>query len=65
MKSQVLANFVEDFAPCENVQAEQELVALADETTVGKWTLSVDRSSNIKGSGLGLVLKSPQGDIME
>ncbi|KAK1550949.1 hypothetical protein Q3G72_027475 [Acer saccharum] len=61
----VLADFVADFTPCENVQAEQELVALAGETIVGKWTLSVDGSSNIKGSGLGLVLKSPQGDIME
>ncbi|KAK0570756.1 hypothetical protein LWI29_005946 [Acer saccharum] len=59
MKSQVLADFVADFAPCENMQAEQELVALADETTIGKWTLSINGSSNIKGSGLGLVLKSP------
>ncbi|KAK0572810.1 hypothetical protein LWI29_037640 [Acer saccharum] len=65
MNSQVLVDFVADFAPCENVQAEQELVALADKTTIGKWTLSVDGSSNIKGSELGLVLKSPQGDIME
>ncbi|KAK4836989.1 hypothetical protein QYF36_001917 [Acer negundo] len=30
-----------------------------------KWTLSIDGSSNIKGSGLGLVLKSPLGDILE
>ncbi|KAK0598996.1 hypothetical protein LWI29_001360 [Acer saccharum] len=65
MKSQVLADFVTDFTPSENVQAEQELVALVDETTIGKWTLSVDGSSNIKGSGLGLVLSSPTGDIME
>ena len=27
--------------------------------------MSVDGSSNIKGSGLGVVLKSPQGDILE
>ncbi|KAK0593633.1 hypothetical protein LWI29_020599 [Acer saccharum] len=65
MKSQVLTDFVVDFTPSENVQAEQELVALANETTVGKWTLSVDGSSNIKGSGLGIVLTSPTGDIME
>ncbi|KAK4848380.1 hypothetical protein QYF36_012250 [Acer negundo] len=65
MKSQVLADFIADFTPCENLKAEKELVALTDDTIVGKWTLSVDGSSNIKGSGLGLVLKSPQGDIME
>ncbi|KAK4841852.1 hypothetical protein QYF36_011535 [Acer negundo] len=65
MKSQVLADFIADFTPCENLKAEKELVTLTDDTTVEKWTLSVDGSSHIKGSGLGLVLKSPQGDIME
>ena len=33
--------------------------------TIEKWTLAVDGSSNIKGNGLGLVLKYPQGDILE
>ncbi|KAK1563413.1 hypothetical protein Q3G72_027250 [Acer saccharum] len=65
MKSQVLADFIVDFTPCENVQAKQELIALTEKSSAGKWTLSVDGSSNIKGSGLGLVLKSPQGDILE
>ena len=39
--------------------------ALTETQTTEKWTLSVDGSSNIKGSGLGIVLKSPQGDILE
>ncbi|KAK1584217.1 hypothetical protein Q3G72_030878 [Acer saccharum] len=65
MKSQVLADFITDFTPCENVQAEQELIALIEKSSVGKWKLSVDGSSNIKGSELGLVLKSPQRDILE
>ncbi|KAK0592411.1 hypothetical protein LWI29_018735 [Acer saccharum] len=63
MKSQVLADFIADFTPGESVQAEQELVALT--ITTGIWTLSVDGSSSIKGSGLGLVLESPHGDILE
>ncbi|KAK0570777.1 hypothetical protein LWI29_006363 [Acer saccharum] len=63
MKSQVLADFITDFTPGESVHAEQELVALT--VTSGIWTLSVDGSSSIKGSGLGLVLESPQGDILE
>ncbi|KAK1554732.1 hypothetical protein Q3G72_016522 [Acer saccharum] len=63
MKSQVLADFITDFTPGESVQAEQELVALT--VTSGIWTLSVDGSSSIKGSGLGLVLESPQGDVLE
>ncbi|KAK0578575.1 hypothetical protein LWI29_012719 [Acer saccharum] len=63
MKSQVLADFITDFTPGESVQAEQELVALT--ITTGIWTLSVDGSSSIKGSGFGLVLESPHGDILE
>ncbi|KAK0597114.1 hypothetical protein LWI29_021948 [Acer saccharum] len=47
MKSQVLADFIADFTPCENVQAEKELVALTETTGTGKWTLSIDGSSNI------------------
>ena len=65
LKSQVLADFVADFSPNKNLQAEKELVALAETMSNKKWTLSVDRSSNVKGSGLGLVLKSPHGDIIE
>ncbi|KAK1575844.1 hypothetical protein Q3G72_008838 [Acer saccharum] len=48
MKSQVLADFITDFTPGESVQVEQELVALTETAAPGKWTLSVDRSSNIK-----------------
>ena len=29
------------------------------------WTLHVDGSSNFKGSGLGIVLTSPDGDMLE
>ncbi|KAK1587454.1 hypothetical protein Q3G72_013021 [Acer saccharum] len=65
MKSQVLADFIMDFTPGESVQVEQELVALTETAAPGKWILSVDGSSSIKGSGLGLVLESPQGDILE
>ncbi|KAK0607684.1 hypothetical protein LWI29_018587 [Acer saccharum] len=65
MKSQVLANFITDFTPGEGVQAEQELVAFTETATPGRWILSVDGSSSIKGSGLGLVLESSQGDILE
>ena len=65
MKSQVLADFIVDFTPCENMQAEQEMINFTEGLTTGKWTLSVDGSSSINGAGLGLVLKSPQGDILE
>ncbi|XP_031258275.1 uncharacterized protein LOC116116321 [Pistacia vera] len=30
-----------------------------------KWTLLVDGSSNVNGSGLGIVLIAPEGDIVQ
>ena len=53
-KSQVLADFIiEIFAN----SSEQE--------TEGKWTLKVDGASSSHGSGIGIHLKSPTGEIME
>ena len=47
------------------MQAERELCCLTEGQSVGTWKLQVDGSSNTKGSGLGLVLTSPQGDVIE
>ena len=65
LKSQVLADFIVDFTPNENLHVEKELIALAETATNEKWSLSVDSFSNIKGNGLGLLFKSPHGDILE
>ena len=65
LKSQVLADFIADFTPNMHMQAERELCCLTEGQSVGTWKLQVDGSSNTKGSGLGLVLTSPQGDIIE
>lgn len=65
MKSQLFTDIIADFTPYENVWAEQELVVLTENPTSGTWILSIDGSSNIKGSGLGLVLKSPNGETLE
>ncbi|XP_062100796.1 uncharacterized protein LOC133806720 [Humulus lupulus] len=65
LKSQVLADFIADFTPNMHVQAEKELCCLTEGQPVGIWKLQVDGSSNTRGSGLGLVLTSPQGDVIE
>ncbi|KAK4856809.1 hypothetical protein QYF36_021535 [Acer negundo] len=52
----VAARKLRPYFQCHSVKAEKELVALTDNTTIKKWTLSVDGSSHIKGSGLGLDL---------
>ncbi|XP_057803119.1 uncharacterized protein LOC131018411 [Salvia miltiorrhiza] len=66
LKSQVLADFVVDFAPNLTIQADKELCCLTEEPDqTGTWKLYVDGSSNVRGSGLGIVLSSPRGDNIE
>src|SRR6266487_1997646 len=53
IKSQVLADFIlESSSPPE-------------ETTEQPWTLSVDGTSNLRGSGAGVVLEGPDGVMIE
>ncbi|XP_056685551.1 uncharacterized protein [Spinacia oleracea] len=62
VKSQALADFVADFSPDLEKIADDEvkLINNVEET----WTLFVEGSSNFRGAGLGVVLKSPQGDMI-
>ncbi|XP_074351989.1 uncharacterized protein LOC141691147 [Apium graveolens] len=64
IKSHALADFVAEFSPSLLSGADQELQQLVSKADVEPWTLYTDGASNINGTGLGLVLKSPQGDIM-
>uniref|UniRef100_A0A803PDR9 Integrase catalytic domain-containing protein n=1 Tax=Cannabis sativa TaxID=3483 RepID=A0A803PDR9_CANSA len=64
IKSQVLANFIADFISTAKDQADKELLCLNAESKL-KWTLSIDGSSNFRGSGLGIVLTSPEGDVIQ
>ncbi|XP_010496968.1 PREDICTED: uncharacterized protein LOC104773993 [Camelina sativa] len=62
IKSQALADFVAEFAPSMVREVIEEVKTLLDGTRNGEWKLYVDGSSNIRGTGLGLVLMSPTGD---
>ena len=55
-KSQVLANFLIELTP----ELEQDL-QLSNAT----WILHVDRSSSNKGSGIGIHLQSPTGELLQ
>ncbi|XP_031256102.1 uncharacterized protein LOC116114089 [Pistacia vera] len=46
------------------MRAEEEILCM-DDGSPSKWTLSVDGSSNVNGSGLGLVLTTPEGDVIQ
>ncbi|GAV72557.1 RVT_3 domain-containing protein [Cephalotus follicularis] len=59
IKSQVLADFVGDNKPTECMEENPS------ENEKGIWKLSMDGSSCITGSGVGLVLTSPDGWTLE
>ena len=59
IKGQVLADFVMEFTsaePAENAQTPIDLPI---------WKLSVDGATNAQGSGIGLILTSPEGIDIE
>ena len=64
IKSQALVDFIADFSPNLAAATEEEVRHI---NLVGKtetWQLYVDRSSNFREADLGIVLKSPQGDMI-
>ena len=50
-----------DFSPDQEEKANKEVNMLTKQRS-GTWILFTDDASNSRGIGLGLVLKSPQGD---
>ncbi|XP_070049027.1 uncharacterized protein [Nicotiana tomentosiformis] len=59
----VLADFVADFIMNLVLEAEKELHVFIG-SNQGTWTLLIDGSSNVKGSGLGIVLTPPSGEVI-
>ncbi|KAK1441334.1 hypothetical protein QVD17_07181 [Tagetes erecta] len=62
IKSQALADFVADFSDDLIKEADLEVQQLEEDK--GLWILHTDGASNVRGTGLGILLKSPQGDII-
>ncbi|KAI3725211.1 hypothetical protein L1987_64989 [Smallanthus sonchifolius] len=62
IKSQALADFVADFSS--DIQQEADLEVQQLEESKDKWIMFTYSASNIKGTCLGIILKSPQGDIL-
>ena len=57
IKAQALANFIAEFTPSHG--------DLHEENKTKAWIIQVDRSSTIYVGGIGVVLKSPEGDKLK
>ena len=66
IKGQVLADFIAKFAPENNILTGEEHPK-DTEQNLGKkgWALYIDGAANSRGSGLGVVLISPEGEFLE
>ena len=66
IKGQVLADFIAEFAPGDNILTEGEHRKDTERDLEKKdWVLHVDGAANSRGSGLGIVLISPEGELLE
>ncbi|XP_074306931.1 uncharacterized protein LOC141642133 [Silene latifolia] len=64
IKSQALADFVSDFCPATRREAEEGMLAITGNQDGEIWTLYIDGASNARGAGVGLLLRSPKGDMI-
>ena len=55
-----MVDFSEDLQPV----VELEIQRLKKEENMGEWILFIDETSNFRGTCLGIILKSPQGEIL-
>ncbi|XP_074301325.1 uncharacterized protein LOC141632706 [Silene latifolia] len=62
IKSQALDDFVSDFSLTLQPQADKDVLTLSEDKGDQRWVLYVDRASNMRGTGVGLALRSPQGE---
>ena len=71
IKRQVLANLVAEFAEClkemnvEKYGMDEKLVGIISVQCSTPWEMYVDRAANQRGSGVGLVLVSPEKITIE
>ncbi|XP_074313720.1 uncharacterized protein LOC141648912 [Silene latifolia] len=64
IKSQALADFVSDFSPAIQNLVDEEILTLKGSKEVEVWKMHIDGASNQRGAGVGLILRSPRGDLI-
>ena len=58
IKAQTLANFITEFTNKDNEPTE------AEESRASRWTIHTDGSSTKNVGGVGIIIRSPEGDII-
>ncbi|XP_074299263.1 uncharacterized protein LOC141630326 [Silene latifolia] len=64
IKSQALADFVSAFSLAIQNLADEEILTLKGNKEVEVWKMHIDGASNQRGTGVGLILRSPYGDLI-
>ncbi|XP_074291076.1 uncharacterized protein LOC141617838 [Silene latifolia] len=64
VKSQALADFVSDFSPAIQNLADKEILTLKGNKEIEVWQMHIDGAYNQRGEGVGLILRSPHGDLI-
>ncbi|XP_074300841.1 uncharacterized protein LOC141632168 [Silene latifolia] len=64
IKSQALTYFVSDFSPAIQNLADEEILTLKGNKEVEVWQMHIDGASNQREASVGLILRSPQGDLI-
>ena len=65
MKGQILANLVVELGDSEEVRKPEEVVGVSSILTQQPWHLFVNGMTNQRGLGIGIVIISPDGIILE
>ena len=65
MKGQILANLVVELGDSKEVRKPEEVVGVSSILTQQPWHLFVDGVTNQRGLGIGIVIISPDGIILE
>ncbi|XP_074283351.1 uncharacterized protein LOC141607901 [Silene latifolia] len=64
INKQALADFVSDFSTAIQNLADKEILTLKGDKEAEVWQMHIDGASNQRGAGVGLILRSPHGDLI-
>ncbi|XP_074292763.1 uncharacterized protein LOC141619643 [Silene latifolia] len=64
IKPHALADFISYISPAIQNLADKDILTLKGDKDVEVWRMHIDGASNQRGAGVGLILRSPHGDLI-